>query len=501
VKKHPYTQIGEYARWDSGVAKLAASEVDPVVRFPLQLTREQSIVTAGSCFAQHIARYLKREGFKFLVTEPGHPLLDDATRSEFNYGVFSARYGNVYTSRQLVQLFRRVYGELTPDDQVWEGDGFFVDPFRPTIQPKGFPTLRELELDREQHFAAVRRAFEELEVLIFTFGLTECWAAQSDGTVFPIAPGVAGGVFDPDRYEFLTFTAYDVFADTSAFIESLREVNPGAEVILTVSPVPLFATAVDRHVLVSTTYSKSVLRVAAEHLVQSLKGVYYFPSYEIVTGNFSRGAYFATDLRSILEPGVEHVMSLFFRHAADSRPPAGDGASATSDVDARIAESRAFEREMEELVEVLCDEELLRAADTPGVIQAGGAEPRAKPRGPKALSRGGKGAAPARNGVKGDRGSPPPRKAAPPARKRRKAGSEPPLAHNGTAPVSENGAAASGKAILELLTQNPRGLTRAKLAKLAGEQENEFSLDAGLAWLKSNGHALAKGRNRVMLRS
>src|SRR5205823_3059266 len=74
-------------------------------------------------------------------------------------------------------------------------------------------------------------------------------------------------------------------------------------------------TAVDRHVLVSTTYSKSVLRVAAQQLTESLDGVHYFPSYEIVTGNFSRGAYFADDLRSILEPGVEHVMSLFFRHA------------------------------------------------------------------------------------------------------------------------------------------------------------------------------------------
>ena len=72
------------------------------------------------------------------------------------------------------------------------------------------------------------------------------------------------------------------------FIELLRRVNPKSEVILTVSPVPLFATAVDRHVLVSTTYSKSVLRVAGELLTASFEGVHYFPAYEIVAGNFSR---------------------------------------------------------------------------------------------------------------------------------------------------------------------------------------------------------------------
>jgi hypothetical protein len=76
--------------------------------------------------------------------------------------------------------------------------------------------------------------------------------------------------------------------DMSAFIGSLREVNPKAKVILTVSPVPLFATAVDRHVLVSTTYSKSVLRVAAQALVESYDYVFYFPAYEIVAGT-SRG--------------------------------------------------------------------------------------------------------------------------------------------------------------------------------------------------------------------
>ena len=359
--KHPYKEIGDYARWDRGVADLKPRNVDPVVSFPIRITQEQRIVTAGSCFAQHIARYLQESGFNYFVTEPGHPLLDDQTRKDFNYGVFSARYGNLYTSRQLVQLFRRAYGELVPEDDVWDA---FIDPYRPAIQPGGFPTRREYDLDREQHFAAVRRAFEELDVLVFTFGLTETWTSRSDGAAFPLAPGVAGGTFDPDRYVFVNLGVADVVAEMTEFIDALRRVNPSSQVILTVSPVPLFATAVDRHVLVSTTYSKSVLRVAAETLTQDLEGVHYFPSYEIVTGNFSRGTYFADDLRSIRERGVEHVMSLFFEHATEAPEPGEEPEPRPSSEQQRAtAAARKFDEEMEQLVNVLCDEELIGAAE------------------------------------------------------------------------------------------------------------------------------------------
>jgi hypothetical protein len=135
-------------------------------------------------------------------------------------------------------------------------------------------------------------------------------------------------------------------------------VNPDAKVILTVSPVPLMATAVDRHVLVSTTYSKAVLRVAAEAASQTLEGVHYFPAYEIVTGNHARGSYFADDLRSVREEGVRRVMSLFFEHATEGAATEG---TATAIDEAALADEaiRAFDRENEELVEVLCDEELL----------------------------------------------------------------------------------------------------------------------------------------------
>ena len=94
----------------------------------------------------------------------------------------------------------------------------------------------------------------------------------------------------------------------------LRRVNSNARAIFTVSPVPLVATYEDRHVLVSTTYSKAALRVAADRVCRASDYAYYFPSYEIVASHASKGAYFADNLRSVTERGVDHVMRLFLRH-------------------------------------------------------------------------------------------------------------------------------------------------------------------------------------------
>ncbi|PZR51586.1 MAG: GSCFA domain-containing protein [Stutzerimonas stutzeri] len=308
------------------------------------------VATAGSCFEQHIARHLKGSGYNYYIAEAGHPIIPEAVRAAQNYGLFSARYGNIYTARQLWQIFERAYGRFTPAEDHWqEGEDCFLDPFRPTTQPGGYVSLDELHADREQHLAAVRTMFETLDVFVFTLGLTECWRSRTDGAVFPLCPGVEGGRFDPESHEFYNQDVMDVVDDLTRFAEGLAAVNPTASIILTVSPVPLMATAdPGAHVLSATTYSKSVLRVAAETMRRRFANIHYFPSYEIITGTYSRGGYYAPDLRNVVEKGVSHVMRLFMAHATD-----GSGGTVTEAVPAEPDVVRA---QADRLVEVECDE-------------------------------------------------------------------------------------------------------------------------------------------------
>lgn len=313
MKQHPYSHLPDTAFWSRGVAAVPEGELDPVVAPPFLIDPDDKVATAGSCFAQHIGRHLGECGCTYLVTEKAHPILGPAAARRLGYGVYSARYGNIYTARQLRQTFERAFQRFTPHDRVWAGHhGGFIDPFRPSIEPEGFGSERELAMDRERHLAAVRTAFETLDVFVFTLGLTEAWMSRRDGAVYPISPGVVGGRYSAREHVFVNFGVEEVVADMEVFLSALRGVNRRARVVLTVSPVPLAATAEPAHVLVATTYSKSVLRVACETLRKRHANVAYFPSYEIVASGFA-GAYFEADRRTVSAQGVAHVMRVFAR--------------------------------------------------------------------------------------------------------------------------------------------------------------------------------------------
>jgi hypothetical protein len=360
MKAHPYIGLKDYQMWKKSFGPNAIGGLDPVSSARFIITPETKIVAAGSCFAQHLARHIKKRGFNFVEEEKSHPIFWTSSKwpesqpGAFNYGNFSARYGNIYTARQLRQLIERAYGRFSPESKVWQRpDGRYVDPFRPQVEPDGFVTERELELDRAYHLAAVQRAIETADVFVFTMGLTETWMDRRDGAVFPVAPGVAGGVFDPSIHKFTNFSVENTVKDMTSAIQTMREINPTVRVLLTVSPVPLNATYEPRHVLQSTVYSKSVLRVAAQELYKAFDFVDYFPSYEIITSPHCGGKYFDADMRSIKEIGVEHVMGVFFKNYTN------DVISPKVQEDAAVKEAEARERRMDKIVEVLCDEEAI----------------------------------------------------------------------------------------------------------------------------------------------
>jgi len=351
----PYSNLPDTAFWRRSVAGPVAHEVDPVGPVPFQIAATDKVMSAGSCFAQHMTRYMRKCGLDPLVTEPAHPLLSPQQAERWNYGTFTARYGNIYVARQLLQLLRRAYGRFSPHEDLWyQPDGSLLDPFRPEIQPGGFASQVEFDRDRSQHFSALRRGFETCDVFVFTLGLTEAWISRCDGAVFPLCPGTAGGCFDPDQHVFHNFSVDETLGDMNSFLAELRQVNPKVRVILTVSPVPLIATASGRHVLQATTYSKSVLRVAAERLMSQHRDLFYFPSYEVITGPQARGAYLADDLRSVRENGVAHVMRLFMRHLCGVELPESKPETEPAATIGDVATQAAAR-----VVRVACEEELL----------------------------------------------------------------------------------------------------------------------------------------------
>jgi len=364
---NPYVSRPDFTFWRRAVATVPVDAVDPVIDAPFRMTKKDKIATIGSCFAQHISQMLVREDFNYFVTER-EPLTPWAC--DEGYGVFPARFGNVYTVRQLLQLFERAYGLFWPKDVAWRRpDGRFIDPFRPRIQKEGFPSVEAVVEDRSAHLLSVRTMFENFNVLVFTLGLTESWISSDDGAVFPLAPGVVADGTDGHGYAFHNFSVQEMVVDLTKCINFIREINPHVKIILTVSPVPLIATYENKHVMVATTYSKSALRVLAEMVSQSMPGVVYFPSYEIITGSYTKSRYFADNLRDVTPEGVDRVMHLFKTHYLskdddNTDAVASGGATAaettgTGEAASLAAVNQAMIDSMVESQDIICDEEVL----------------------------------------------------------------------------------------------------------------------------------------------
>ena len=222
------------------------NQVDPVISVPFTIASTDAVATAGSCFAQYIAHTLAERGFNYLVTEPG-PLSPSAI--DENYGVFPARFGNIYNTKQLVQLSTEPMGGSNPPIRCGRARmaGSSIPFGRRSKAPDLLPQI-DLFADREAHLGAVRRMFEACSVFIFTLGLTEAWLSDADSAAVPVAPGVVGS--SDATYRFCNLPVSDMAEDLVKFIDRLRQVNPTVRIILTVSPVPLIATYENRHVLV-----------------------------------------------------------------------------------------------------------------------------------------------------------------------------------------------------------------------------------------------------------
>jgi hypothetical protein len=309
---HPYKSLDSKHFWAPAVAQRNMLEITDLWQPKFRIGRRAAVATYGSCFAQHIGRALAQRGFNWLITEPGPVGLSEANAKKFNYGVFSARTGNIYTASLLKQWLGWATKKARVPDEVWEQEGRFYDPFRPNIEPDGFESRDEMVASREMAINAFRRSVTDSDVFVFTLGLTESWFHRTRGYEYPMCPGTIAGQFDAQVHEFRNQDYLFIHATLVEAIHEMRQLNPDLLVLLTVSPVPLTATMSGNHVLVATMESKSILRAVAGAIRNQFEFVDYFPSYEIINSPCYRGIFFDQNMRTVSKAGVDHVMSMFF---------------------------------------------------------------------------------------------------------------------------------------------------------------------------------------------
>ena len=256
--------------------KLAESLAEHPITFePRPLIDKRSKVLAlGSCFALRVKEWLLANGYAVLnegdlartISAVAASSIRESTTTRFasatNSNASPANSSRpTTTSGNRIRIRLRVY----------------QDPYRRMLAAEDarllWQRIREVDEHMRQHILAA-------DCVIITLGLTEVFFQQHNGHAICAAPGYCGG--GGIGCEFRATEYPENFANIERVVEILREVNPKAQVILTVSPVPLAATWSGVDHAIANTESKCTLRAVAGAIVRQFDHVHYFHSYELV---------------------------------------------------------------------------------------------------------------------------------------------------------------------------------------------------------------------------
>ena len=254
--------------------------------------KQTKITSMGSCFARNIAIYLLTKQYNYLVTE--NPFQEA-----------SAHWDQVFNTACMRQIFEYTFNDdWHPLVRWWPKGEMVQDPFRRNILYNKEACEQCFVRHRKKSYKALAGA----EVIILTLGLIETWRDKRDIMTYYRVPSPKN--YDPNIHEFYVQNIQDCQTDLNEIHRLLNQHNPKAKIIITVSPVPLFATfRMDVDAVIANTLSKSTLRVAAEYFSQSYENVYYFPSYEIVTQGIPSP--YEEDNRHVTKDTINKVMEVF----------------------------------------------------------------------------------------------------------------------------------------------------------------------------------------------
>ena len=102
----PYGELPAQAFWKTGVVQATTQLPEQIYCKKFAITKTDKIVTAGSCFAQHVGRVLRQRGFSVVDREPPPPELPEWRHHSYGFSMYSARYGNIF----------EMYNRITDDD-------------------------------------------------------------------------------------------------------------------------------------------------------------------------------------------------------------------------------------------------------------------------------------------------------------------------------------------------------------------------------------------------
>ncbi len=242
---------------DQLLTKIYVPDFDPRIRY------SDSILMAGSCFAEHINSKLER----------------------YKYDIVSNPFGILYNPVSLAVSFDRVARlQFYVADELVQHDGLYH-----SMDHHGSFSGKDKDAVLEKINKTLQHAHEHLKkskVVCISPGTSKVYRYAVTSAITGNCHKIPQASF---TYEQLTMHECEVAFEK--IYTSLQLLAPTAKIIWTVSPV--------RHLkdgLVENQRSKATLILAIRDIIQNHPGSDYFPAYEIMIDELRDYRYYARDL-------------------------------------------------------------------------------------------------------------------------------------------------------------------------------------------------------------
>jgi len=252
-----------------------------------KISLKQSVLCLGSCFAEVVGRRLAQNKFDSLVNP----------------------FGVIYNPYSLLKLLEySLSGEVPVQDTYLKNEDIYYNyDLHSSFSHQQLPGLQERVA---QTILEIASHLEKTEWIIFTFGTAYIYRRRDNQQIVANCHKMPGSDFqkellDPER----------ILRSFQRFFQLLGERGLTPKIILSVSPV--------RHIksgVVESNLSKSILRVAAQQLMDTNELVTYFPAFEIMMDDLRGYRFYEKDLIHPNEMAQDYIWQKFIASFFD--PPA-----------------------------------------------------------------------------------------------------------------------------------------------------------------------------------
>jgi hypothetical protein len=253
------------------------TEIEPL-SFPFELDIESQILAIGSCFAQVIGNYL--DDYKIInTTNP-----------------FGVLFNPISVAQNLLDSINQK--AISPNLYVLK-DGLSVHyDYHSTVAAKN---NKDLSLIINQINTATRNKIIKSDLMILTFGTSWVHELNQSKKIVANCHKQAPSQFTK---RLITSTEFEVIYNE--LILTLKKINPGLQILLSVSPV-----LHSREGLVGNSISKSTLVYFCNLLANKYEHVSYFPGYEIVRDDLRDYRFYQDDLIHPSSFSQKYVLEYF----------------------------------------------------------------------------------------------------------------------------------------------------------------------------------------------